>query len=114
MAKKKRPVRQKPKLPDFGAEVERLAAEREAAEVEAARLRVQWREKVIAKGPPPHVIFVPILAKHATSGKWSATDFPRMSCGQVHRDWRFALRVGARRHVQSSPVCAGGEDPCRG
>jgi hypothetical protein len=38
MAKKKRPVRRKPKLPDFGAEVERLAAERYAAEAETSRL----------------------------------------------------------------------------
>ena len=45
MAKKKRPVRRKPKPPDFGAEMERLVAEREAAEVEAARLGAQWREK---------------------------------------------------------------------
>jgi hypothetical protein len=45
MAKKKRPVRQKPKLPDFGAEVERLVAEREAAEEEAARLRAEWWER---------------------------------------------------------------------
>jgi hypothetical protein len=45
MAEKKRPVRRKPKLPDFGAEVERLAAERYAAEAEASGLGAQWREK---------------------------------------------------------------------
>ena len=32
-------------MPDFGADLERLKAERDAAEAEAARLAAQWREK---------------------------------------------------------------------
>ena len=37
--------KRKHKPPDFGADLEQLIDERDAAEAEAARLRVQWREK---------------------------------------------------------------------
>jgi hypothetical protein len=38
-------AKKKYKLPDFGADLERLIAERDAAEAEGARLRTEWYEK---------------------------------------------------------------------
>jgi hypothetical protein len=43
MTKKKR--KKQRHMPDFEADLERLIAERDAAEAEAARLAAQWREK---------------------------------------------------------------------